>query len=234
MNNLADERVEFHQLDQPSFQHFCDSTKAANIPDRTMVWSFENRIGASGESALFDGLNVQLRPHGHLAQGAQIIDATIVPSQKQNFSRDERELIDKKATPGDWESAKRRQKDADANWTKNHGKSYFDNEPTVKADRFFKLARRIATDTASVHDGKHFEAALNRANNSVYVYATLGHLSQAQKSPLQANDYRSQIQRKKHSSASFPNLRNSAIIRLQRNVLGSEMLLRRSLRWKAN
>jgi hypothetical protein len=41
MNNLADERFEFHQLDQPSFQHFCDSTMAANIPDRTMVWSFE-------------------------------------------------------------------------------------------------------------------------------------------------------------------------------------------------
>ena len=59
----------------------------------------------------------------------------LVPAPKQHVTREERALIDEKATPVDWEPAKRRQKDTDATWTKKHGKSYFGYKLSVIADR---------------------------------------------------------------------------------------------------
>ena len=196
LHNLSDEQVEFQLLDRLSFQRFCGLTTAANIPDRTTVWDFENRIGAIGAQALFDSLNAQLLGQGYLARGGQIIDATLVPAPKQHVSRDERALIDEGAMPADWEPAKRRQKDTDATWTKKHGKSYFGYKLSVNADRRYKLIRKIETDTARVHDGKHFEAVLDQTNTSSDVYADRGYPSQARESDLKASGYRPQIQRR--------------------------------------
>ena len=67
LHNLSDEQVEFKLLDRLSFQRFCGLTMAANVPDRTTVWNFGNRIGASGAAALLDGLNAQLLTQGYLA-----------------------------------------------------------------------------------------------------------------------------------------------------------------------
>ena len=196
LHNLSDEQVEFQLLDRLSFQRFCGLTTAANIPDRTTVWNFENRIGVIGAQALFDSLNAQLLGQGYLARGGQIIDATLVPAPKQHVSRDERALIDERATPADWEPAKRRQKDTDATWTKKHGKSYFGYKLSVNADRRYKLIRKIETDTARVHDGQHFEAVLDQTNTSSDVYADRGYPSQARESDLKASGYRPQIQRR--------------------------------------
>ena len=71
LHNLSDEQVEFQLLDRLSFQRFSGLTMAANIPDRTTVWNFENRIGVSGAAALFDGLNAQLLRQGYLARGVR-------------------------------------------------------------------------------------------------------------------------------------------------------------------
>ena len=105
-------------------------------------------------------------------------------------------MIDEKATPADWEPAKRRQKDTDATWTKKHGKGYFGYKLSVNADRRYKLIRKIETDTASVHDGQHFEAVFDRTNTSADVYADRGYPSQARESDLRVNGYRPQIQRR--------------------------------------
>lgn len=197
LHNLSDERVEFQLPNRSSFQRFCCLTMAATIPDLTTVWNFENRIGASCAAALFEELNPQLLRQGYLARGCQIIDATLVPAPKQHVTREERALIDEKATPADWEPAKRRQKDTDATWTRKHGKSYFGYKLSVNADRRYKLIRKIATDTASVHDGQHFEAVFDRTNTSADVYADRGYPSQPRESDLTAKGYRSQIQRKR-------------------------------------
>jgi hypothetical protein len=45
--NISDEQVEFQLLDQPNFQQFCGKTAAPNIPNRSTVWNFENRIGTT-------------------------------------------------------------------------------------------------------------------------------------------------------------------------------------------
>jgi len=230
LHNLSDEQVEFQLLDRLNFQHFCGLTKAANIPGRTTVWNFANRFGASGAAALFEGLNAQLLKQGYLAKGGQIIDANLVPAPKQHVTREERALIDRKATPADWEPAKRRQRDPDATWTKKHGKSYPGYKLSVNVDRRYKLIRKIESATASVHDCQHPDAVFDRTNARAGGYTGWGYPSQARKSDLTLNGYQSQIQRRRPSSASSPNVSKGEITELPRCGLGSSMYLRRSLR----
>jgi len=111
--NLSDEQMEYQLLDCMSYQRFCGLGQATNIPDRTTIWTFENRIGEAGAKALFDGVTTQLLKKGFIARGGQIIDATLVPAPKQHNSKAEKELIDQDATPVDWKPAKRRRCDLD-------------------------------------------------------------------------------------------------------------------------
>ena len=194
--NLSDEQMEFQLLDRMSYQRFCGLTQAVNIPDRTTIWEFENRIGVAGATALFDGMSRQLLQAGYLARGGQIIDATLVPAPKQNFTKEEKALLAQDATPVDWSPAKRRQKDCDASWTAKHGKHYFGYKSSINADKRYKLIRKIKTDTASVHDSQHFDVVLDRSNTSRDVYADRGYPSKEREAWLKANGYRCQIQRK--------------------------------------
>ena len=59
---------------------------------------------------------------------------------------------------------------------------YFGYKLSVNADRCYKLIRKIAIDTASVHDGQHFEAVFDRTNTSADVYADRGYPSQERES----------------------------------------------------
>jgi hypothetical protein len=60
LNNHSDERMEFLLLDRLSYQRFCGLTHSLKVPDRTTIWSFENRIGEVGAMALFEGVSRQL------------------------------------------------------------------------------------------------------------------------------------------------------------------------------
>lgn len=194
--NLSDEQMEYQLLDRMSYQRFCGLSQASNIPDRTTVWTFENRIGEAGANTLFDGMNAQLLAKGFIARGGQIIDATLVPAPKQHLNKEEKELVGQGATPADWSPAKRRQKDTDATWTKKHGKSYFGFKLSVNVDKKHKVIRKIETGTASTHDSQHFDAVLDQSNTSRDVYADRGYPSDAREAKLKAAGLRNHIQRK--------------------------------------
>ena len=68
--------------------------------------------------------------------------------------------------PADWSPAKRRQKDLEATWTKKHGKSTYGFKLSIGVNRKHKLIRKLVTDTASVHDSRHFEAVLDDWNTA--------------------------------------------------------------------
>ncbi len=71
--NLSDEQMEYQLLDRRSYQRFCGLFDAANLPDRTTIWTFENRIGvAGGAAALFLAVERQLLQHSYVARGGQI------------------------------------------------------------------------------------------------------------------------------------------------------------------
>lgn len=196
LHNLSDEQIEFQLLDRLSFQRFCGLSGSANIPDRTTVWTFENRIGVEAAKALFEGALTQLAEAGYIARCGQIIDATIVPAPKQHVGREEKQVLDQNAVPADWTPAQRRQKDTDATWTKKHGKSHFGYKLSVNVDRQNKVIRVIETGTASEHDSQHFQAVLDPANTSRDVYADRGYPSQEREAALKEQGYRNHIQRK--------------------------------------
>lgn len=196
LNNHSDERMEFLLLDRLSYQRFCGLTDALNIPDRTTLWTFENRIGEAGALALFGAVSDQILKKGFIARGGQMIDATLVPAPKQKISRREKEIIQQQATPSDWKPAQRRQKDTDATWTKKHGKSYYGYKLSVNVDKSHKFIRKIVTDTASAGDSCHFEDVFDPANTSQDVFADRGYPSKEREAWLRSKGYRSQIQRK--------------------------------------
>jgi len=74
-------------------------------------------------------------------------------------------------TPPDWKAAKRRQKDADARWTKKHGRSYYGYKNHVSVDRRHKLVRRYAVTDAARHDSQELDAVLDPDNTASDVWA---------------------------------------------------------------
>jgi len=194
--NLSDEQMEFQLLDRMSYKRFCGLSQALNIPDRTTIWTFENRIGEAGAKALFEGVSAQLLRKGFIARGGQIIDATLVPAPKQHNRRDEQDLIDQGAMPADWKPAKRRQKDLDATWTKKHGKSHFGYKLSVNVDKKYKVIRQLETDTARTHDSQHFDKVFDAGNTSRDVYADRGYPSEEREAWLKKHGFRNRIQRK--------------------------------------
>ena len=196
LHGLSDEQTEFQLLDRRSFQRFCGLEHTADIPDRTTIWKFENRIGVAGVDALFGELDRQIRAHGLEARAGQIVDATLVPAPRQHFTRDEKEMLKENAMPADWSAAKRRQKDLDASWTKKHGKSYHGYKFAVSVDRKRKFIRTWLADTAKVHDSQQLEAVLDEWNTSAEIYADKGYVGAEREERLREQGYRPYIQRK--------------------------------------
>jgi len=118
-----------------SYQRFCGLADSASIPDRTTIWSFENRIGEAGAKALFDCVEQQFLKQNYMARGGQIIDASLIPAPKQHFTKEDKAQLNQDAMPTDWKPAKRRQKDLDATWTKKHGKSHHDYKLSINVDK---------------------------------------------------------------------------------------------------
>ena len=98
LHGLSDEQTEFQLLDRRTLRRFCGLEHSRNIPDRTTIWGFENRIGIDGVTALFNELDRQIRAHGLEARAGQIVDATLVPAPKQHFTREEQEILDQEAS----------------------------------------------------------------------------------------------------------------------------------------
>ena len=195
--NLSDEQMEFQLLDRLSFQRFAGLRDSSQIPDRTTIWTFKERLIKAGASeSVFEAVNRQLARHGYIARGGQMVDASIVQAPKQSLNKEEKAIVAEHAMPVDWSPAKRRQKDTDARWTKKHGKSYFGYKLSANADKRYKLIRKIKISTASEHDTLHFEEVLDPDNSSRDLYADKGYVDGEREARLKGQGWRVHIQRK--------------------------------------
>jgi IS5 family transposase len=195
--NLSDEQMEFQLLDRLSFQRFAGLRDSSQIPDRTTIWTFKERLIKAGASeTVFDAVNRQLAKHGYLARGGQMVDASIVQVPTQSLSKEEKAIADQGAMPVDWAPAKRRQKDLDARWTKKHSKSFFGYKLSANVDKRCKLIRKIKISTASENDTLHFEEVLDPANTSRDIYADKGYIDGAREARLKGEGWRMHIQHK--------------------------------------
>jgi len=195
--NLSDEQMEYQLLDRLSFQRFVGLRHSSQIPDRTTIWIFRERlIKADAFSSIFDAVQEQLNAHGYVAREGHMVDASLVPVPTQHVHKEEKALLKEKAMPADWPASKRRQKDADATWTKKHGKSYFGFKFTANTDNRYKLIRKIKVTTASSHDTNHLEDVLDVPNTSKDIYADKGYADKARETRLKQDGFRPHIQHK--------------------------------------
>jgi IS5 family transposase len=194
--NLSDEQAEYQVRDRYSFTRFLRLGIEDRIPDGTTLWLFRETLGKAGLiERLFERFGQHLEAKGYLARGGQMVDATIVPVPKQRNSRDENDDVKAGKTPRAWEknSAKNRQKDKDARWTKKHGKSFYGYKNHVNADAKHKLIRQYDVTDASVHDSQKFDGLLNQANTSADVYADSAYRSGETEAKLSLRGLRSRI-----------------------------------------
>lgn len=195
--NLSDEQMEFQLLDRLSFQRFVGLRRSSQIPDRTTIWLFRERLVKAGcLDLVFESVNRQIAMAGYVARSGQMIDATLVSAPVQHVSRQEKAVIDQDAVPSDWNGAKRRQKDTDAKWTKKHGKAYFGYKLSVSTDHRYKLMRKVKVSSANEHDTKHFDAVLDTENSSRDIYADRGYADLDREKRLKGEGWRVHIQRK--------------------------------------
>jgi IS5 family transposase len=93
-----------------SFLRFTRLADTSQIPDRTTIWTFKERLIKVGASeSVFDAVNRRLAKHVHIARGGRIIDASIVQVPKQSLNKVEKSIVEDNAMPADWSPPKLRQ-----------------------------------------------------------------------------------------------------------------------------
>jgi len=195
--NLSDEAIEYQILDRLSFMRFLGLRLGSRVPDAKTIWLFREQLtGAGLAEELFRQFEAVLGESGCAARKGQIIDASIVQAPQQRNSREENTRIKQGEIPQDWEEAKRRQKDTDAQWTKRNGKRYYGYKNHVNVDVKHKLIRTYAVTDASVHDSKVFDELLEETNTSADVYADSAYRSKESIQLLQRRGFRERLQRK--------------------------------------
>jgi IS5 family transposase len=195
--NLSDEATEYQVLDRLSFMRFLGLRLGSRVPDAKTIWLFREQLTEAGlAEELFRQFETVLEENGFAAKKGQIIDASIVQAPKQRNSREENAQIKEGEIPQDWEEAKRRQKDSDAQWSKRNGKRYYGYKNHVNVDVKHKIIRAYEVTDASVHDSNVFDELLEESNTSAEVYADSAYRSKESIELLQQRGFRERLQRK--------------------------------------
>ncbi|WP_145198765.1 transposase [Sphingobium sp. B2] len=198
--NLSDDQAEFQIRDRLSFLRFLGLTPNAPSPDAKTIWLFrEHLVQARSIEQLFALFDARLKACGYLAQGGQIIDATVIAAPRQHMTDEEKALIKEgKAAEEIWpdESAKASQKDIDARWTMKRGSLKRSETGEARAavpaqimvpmfgyknhagiDRTFGFIRKWAVTHAARHDSGAFEDVLDTGNIAQSVWADTAYRS---------------------------------------------------------
>src|SRR5580692_10984060 len=197
--NLSDEQMEYQLRDRLSFMRFLGLGLEDAVPDATTLWLYREALARDGTvETLFATFDRYLRDQGLLAMGGQIIDATIVAAPKQRNHRDENDAIKQGKTPAEWDAqpAKLRQKDTDARWTTQHGRSYYGYKNHIRMDRRHKLVRRYTVTDAARHDSQELDALLDAGNTGSEVWADSAYRSVEIEAGLAGKGYTSRIHRR--------------------------------------
>jgi IS5 family transposase len=197
--NLSDDQAEFQVRDRASFQRFLGLSPEDTVPDAKTLWLFREQLARHGLiDKLFQRFDEQLWESGLIPKGGQIIDASLVSVPKNRNTRDENKQIKEDKTPESWDEQPnmKRQKDADARWTKKHGKSHYGYKNHINIDKEHKLIRRYAVTDASVHDSQLFDELIDDENGGRCIWADSAYRSEAREEQLREQGYKSRIHRK--------------------------------------
>lgn len=142
-DNLSDNRAEFMINDRLSFMQFLGLGLTDKVPDAKTIWAFRERLSKAGAiEALFTRFDVEIREAGYIPMSGQIVDASLISAPKQRNSSEEKQRITGGIKAGEsadeiWQDkpAKARQKDADARWTVQLGKTWPVRQGTASDER---------------------------------------------------------------------------------------------------
>ena len=170
---LSDEETEFQIMDRFSFLQFLGLQAGDDVPDARTIWDFKQLLekdGRDGTRRLFDQFGQLLRTEGLLAKEGSIVDASFVAAPRKRNSREENQKIKQGERPGGFEAdtAKGRQKDCDARWTKKNNETHYGYKNHAKVDAKSKLVDGYATTAANVHDSQVFETLIDESDEAVF------------------------------------------------------------------
>jgi IS5 family transposase len=152
---LSDPQAEEQIKDRLSFQKFIQLDAHESVPDETTICRVRQRLIGSGlHETLLGLLNQQLEARGYIIKTTTIVDATIIESSRQ---RPEVEAAKNGTAP-----------DADASYTRKHGRSYYGYKAHVSSDAEHQLIRTAVLQTAKVQDGHVFAAVAPPESQAIY------------------------------------------------------------------
>ena len=157
--NLSDDQTEYQINDRMSFMRFLGLGLEDRVPDAKTIWLFRDTLTkARAIQALFDGFAAQMEAAHLITRTGTIVDATFMDAPRQRNTRDENASIKAGTIPEEWQkeeqSAKLRQKDTDARWTKKGNELHYGYKNHVKADVESKLITGYTVTSANVHDSQ--------------------------------------------------------------------------------
>lgn len=171
--NLSDDNTEYAILDRLSFMRFLGLTITDRVPDAKTIWNYRNELMKAGMvDKLFNLLDSTLDKKGVILQAGKMVDASIVEVPIQRNSEEENSQIKKGVIPQDWKenAAKMSQKDVDARWYIQKGKSYYGYKNHIKADVGTKLITHYEVTPANVLEGDVLPFLIDKTDKGQKLY----------------------------------------------------------------
>ena len=171
-HGLSDEATELQIKDRLSFLSFLGLRLGDEVPDCNTIWDFKELIeknGRDGSGKLFDAFHQVLMAENLIAKEGSIVDASFVDAPRQRNTRKENEQIKEGSHPEGCEenTAKGRQKDCEARWTKKNNETHYGYKNHAKVDAKSKLIDKATTTPANVHDSQVFTELIDKSDRAV-------------------------------------------------------------------
>lgn len=146
---LSDPQAEVQIIDRLSFQKFLGLRAEEKVPDETAICRFRERLlECQMQERLLEILNAQWAERGYLVKRTMLVDATLVESSRQR--------------PSAQAAAQGQAPDAEARYTRKHGRSYYGYKAHVSVDGRNQLICQAKLTGAQVDDSQVFAELIDR------------------------------------------------------------------------
>ena len=169
---LSDEATEAQIKDRLSFMSFLGLRLGDEVPDANTIWDFKELIEKDkrdGSRKFFEAFHRTLTGEGLIAKEGSIVDASFIDAPRQPNTREENKKIKDGECPDGFDpvTAKGRQKDCDARWTKKNNEAHYGYKNHTKVDAKSKLIDKHCTIPANVHDSQVFKDLVDKSDKAV-------------------------------------------------------------------
>lgn len=171
--NLSDPQAEEQLKDRLSFRRFVGLMLNDETPDETTFVTFRKRLREAGvDGTVFDAVLARVAEEGLLVKQGTIVDATII-EQARGTKTGEKDADGNDLTT----------RDADAGFTRKHGRSYHGYKIHAATDGS-AIITGMTVSSATDHDSRHIDELIK--GESKIVYADSAYSDAARRDELDA------------------------------------------------